>query len=159
MNVCVCHTPIPTIFALSSGLPPAAIAVVRISGPLAGDTLQRLAGKLPSPRRGSVRTLRDPRNGVHLDHALVLWFPGPATAPGEDLAALHLHGGRAVVNAVLAALSQEERLRARSAERRVRKECVSPSRSRWPPYHYKQKIRNNVGTSINSNNNTLTTTN
>src|SRR3546814_10675477 len=97
----------PTFFALSSGFPPAAIAVVRISGPWAGDTLQRLAGKLPSPRRGSVRTLRDPRNGVHWDHALVLWFPGPATATGEDLAELHLHGGRAVVNAVLAALSQE----------------------------------------------------
>src|SRR3546814_10828284 len=89
MNDSVCHTPIPTIFALSSGLPPAAIAVVRISGPLAGDTLQRLAGKLPSPRRGSVRTLRDPRNGVHLDHALVLWFPGPATATGEDRSEEH----------------------------------------------------------------------
>src|SRR3546814_19213894 len=117
MNDSVCHTPIPTIFARSSGLPPAAIAVVRISGPLAGDTLQRLAGKLPSPRRGSVRTLRDPRNGAHLDHALVLWFPGPATATGEDLAELNLHGGRAVVNAVLAALLREECLReARSAD-------------------------------------------
>src|SRR3546814_12733667 len=99
------------MFALSSGLPPAAIAVVRISGPLAGDTLQRLAGKLPSPRIGSVRTLRDPRNGVHLDHALVLWFPGPATAPGADLAELHLHGGRNIVKAVLAALLREDCLR------------------------------------------------
>src|SRR3546814_21007545 len=108
MNDSVCHTPIPTIFALSSGLPPAAIAVVRISGPLAGDTLQRLAGKLPSPRRGSVRTLRDPRTGVHLVHSLVLWFPGPAPPTGEAFAELHLHRSRDVVNSVFAAFSQDE---------------------------------------------------
>lgn len=92
-----------TIFALSSGSPPAAIAVVRISGPLAGTVLSALAGRLPEPRKASFRALHVPR-GTLLDHALVLWFPGPATATGEDLAELHLHGGRAVVAAVLAAL-------------------------------------------------------
>ena len=88
-----------TIFALSSGRPPAAIAVVRISGPRAADTLAQLAGSLPRPRAASLRTLRDREGGV-LDRALVLHFPGPATATGEDLVELHLHGGRAIVAAV-----------------------------------------------------------
>jgi tRNA modification GTPase len=93
-----------TIHALSSGATPAAIAVVRISGPAAGRILSDLAGKLPEPRRASLRTLHDAQREV-LDHALVLWFPGPATATGEDLAELHLHGGRAVIDAVEAALA------------------------------------------------------
>lgn len=92
-----------TIFALSSGAPPAAIAVIRISGPAAFAAVQRLAGDLPPPRRASLRTLRDAHNLV-LDQALVLVFPGTATATGEDLAELHLHGGRAVVRAVEEAL-------------------------------------------------------
>lgn len=92
-----------TIFALSSGAPPAAIAVVRISGPMAGPALQALAGRLPVPRRASTVTLRD-RSGDELDRTLVLWLPGPATATGEDSAELHLHGGRAVVAAVEQAL-------------------------------------------------------
>lgn len=93
-----------TIFALSSGPPPAAISVVRISGPGAGAALTALAGTLPQPRRASLRVLRD-EGCETLDHALVLWFPGPETATGEDLAELHLHGGRAVVTAVEAALA------------------------------------------------------
>lgn len=99
-----------TIFALSSGTPPAAIGVVRISGPAAGDALVALAGRLPTPRRASLRRLRD-AEGAPLDDALLLWFPGPATATGEDLAELHLHGGRAVVAGVLAALSAVAGLR------------------------------------------------
>jgi tRNA modification GTPase len=89
-----------TIFALSSGAPPAAIAVVRISGPEAGATLDLLAGKRPPPRRASFGALRTGAGDI-LDHALILWLPGPATATGEDLVELHLHGGRAVVAAVL----------------------------------------------------------
>lgn len=89
-----------TIFALSSGLPPAGIAVVRISGPQAGTALAALAGRLPAARRASFRRFRDAQGAV-LDDGLALWFPGPATATGEDLAELHLHGGRAVVQAVL----------------------------------------------------------
>lgn len=92
-----------TIFALSSGALPAGIAVIRISGPQAFAAVTTLAGELPSPRRASLRTLR--RDGEALDGALVLVFPGPATATGEDLAELHLHGGRAVVRAVEAALT------------------------------------------------------
>lgn len=94
-----------TIFALSSGAPPAAIAVVRISGPNAAKAVRDLAGRLPPPRRASLAALRDPAGGTELDRALLLWFPGPATATGEDLAELHLHGGRAVVRAVEAALA------------------------------------------------------
>jgi tRNA modification GTPase len=100
-----------TIFALSSGQPPAGIAVVRISGPDAGAALTALAGRLPEPRRASYRRLTDPVSGGVLDEALILWFPGPKTATGEDLAELHLHGGRAVVAAVLASLSQVNGLR------------------------------------------------
>jgi len=100
-----------TIFALSSGAPPAAIAVVRISGPQAGAALRALAGRLPAERRAVATTLRN-HSGQVLDRALVLWLPGPATATGEDTAELHLHGGRAVVVAVSAALSALPGLRA-----------------------------------------------
>jgi len=93
-----------TIFALSSGVPPAAIGVVRISGPRAGVALKALAGRRPPPRRASLADLRRADGGA-LDRALILWFPGPATATGEDLAELHLHGGRAVVAAVEAELA------------------------------------------------------
>lgn len=93
-----------TIFAVSSGRPPAAIAVLRISGPQAIAAGERLAGTLPPPRRAALRTLRD-GSGTVIDHALVLSFPGPATSTGEDLVELHLHGGRAVVAAAEHALA------------------------------------------------------
>ena len=99
-----------TIFALSSGAPPAAIGVVRVSGPHARDALVGLAGKLPEPRRASLRTLRGAA-GEALDRSLVLWFPGPRTATGEDLAELHCHGGRAVIAAIEKALSAMAGLR------------------------------------------------
>jgi tRNA modification GTPase len=90
----------PTIFALSSGRPPAAIAVIRVSGPQARLALTALGGKLPEPRRAALRRLRHPETKVLLDEALVLWVPGPNTETGEDMAELHLHGGRAIVAAV-----------------------------------------------------------
>lgn len=91
-----------TIFALSSGAPPAAIAVVRISGPSARGAIETLAqGPVPE-RRPTVRDLW--WQGELLDRALLLFFPGPGSATGEDLGELHLHGGRAVVGAVLHAL-------------------------------------------------------
>lgn len=89
-----------TIFALSSGAPPAAIAIMRISGPAAFDILRGLSGRVPSPRRASLCSLYSPETQDILDQALVLVFPGPDTATGEDLVELHLHGGRAVVRAV-----------------------------------------------------------
>ena len=99
-----------TIYALSSGRPPAAIAVVRVSGPAAGDALLRMTGTLPRPRVASLRTLRG-HDGEILDRALSLYFPGPATATGEDLVELHLHGGRAIVAAVEHTLSRFPGLR------------------------------------------------
>lgn len=99
-----------TIFALSSGAPPAAIAVMRVSGPRAFAAGIALAGRLPAPRQAGVRRLRDV-DGVPLDDALVLTFPGPASATGEDLLELHLHGGRAVVQAVTRALGEIAGLR------------------------------------------------
>jgi tRNA modification GTPase len=94
-----------TIYALSSGAGRAAVAVVRVSGPQAGEVVERLAGGRPAPRRASVRRLRDPaRAGEVIDEALVLWLPGPATFTGEDMAEFHVHGGRAVVAALLEAL-------------------------------------------------------
>lgn len=100
-----------TIFAVSSGAPPAAIAVLRVSGARAFDAVRMLAGKLPEPRRAGLRALRDPASGELLDRALVLLFPGPDSASGEDLAELHLHGGRATVRAVEATLGAMPGLR------------------------------------------------
>ena len=91
-------------------MPPAAIAVMRVSGLRAGEALAALAGRLPEARRAVLADLKD-GNGAALDRALILWFPGPATATGEDLAELHLHGGRAVVAAVAAALGAMPGLR------------------------------------------------
>jgi tRNA modification GTPase len=102
---------IDTIFALSSGLPPAGIAVVRVSGPRAGEALRALAGKLPEPRTAALCRFRDPQNGATLDRGLALWFPGPASVTGEDLAELHLHGGRAIVAALLSTLGLRDGLR------------------------------------------------
>lgn len=100
-----------TIYALSSGRPPAAIAVVRISGPQAGPVLDSLAGTRPEPRRATVATLRDPADGELLDRALLLWMPAPDSVTGEDIAELHLHGGRAVVDGVTDTLSRVPGLR------------------------------------------------
>src|SRR6478672_10952041 len=99
-----------TIFALSSGPPPAAIAVVRISGPHAGDALRALSGKIAEARKATLAQVRD-TDGEIIDQALALWFPGPASETGEDVAELQLHGGRAVIAATLAALSRIDGLR------------------------------------------------
>src|SRR5262245_42157886 len=100
-----------TIFALSSGRPPAAIAVVRISGPRAGPALQALTSRVIEPRKAKLARVRDPQSGEVIDEALALWFPGPNSETGEDIAELQLHGGRAVVAGVLAALGRLEGLR------------------------------------------------
>jgi tRNA modification GTPase len=100
-----------TIFALSSGRPPAAIAVIRISGPRAGAALEALGVKVPYPRRAALARIRDPQTKDIIDEALVLWFAAPASETGEDVAELQLHGGRAVIAAVMAALSRIEGLR------------------------------------------------
>src|SRR5215470_17413939 len=99
-----------TIFALSSGRLPAAIAVVRISGPHAGDALKALIGRIPEPRMAALARVRD-ADGETIDQALALWFPGPNSETGEDTVELQLHGGRAVVAAVFATLAKLDGLR------------------------------------------------
>lgn len=93
-----------TIFAPATAPGRAAVAVVRLSGPGVASTLRALAGHLPKPRRASVRRLFGP-DGVEIDQGLVLWFPAPASYTGEDCAELQVHGGRAVVAALLEALA------------------------------------------------------
>lgn len=92
-----------TIFAPATPAARSAIAVVRVSGPDAARVVQDLAGRLPEPRRASLRRLR--REGVEIDQGLVLWTPGPASFTGEDAAEFHVHGGPAVVEALSRALS------------------------------------------------------
>jgi tRNA modification GTPase len=100
-----------TIFALSSGHGRAAVAVIRVCGPAAGGVIDYMAAPRPKPRQAALRAIRHPETGEILDRALVLWFPGPNTETGEDMAELQLHGGRAVVQGVLGALGALEGLR------------------------------------------------
>ncbi len=100
-----------TIFALSSGQPPAAIGIIRISGPKASAALQALSGSLPEARCARLAKLTDPISKQLLDTALILWFPGPNSASGEDLAEIHCHGGRAVVRAIETSLENMDGLR------------------------------------------------
>ena len=96
----------PTIFALSSAPGRAGIAVIRVSGTRAGQALTGLAGALPEARSAALATLRDPRTGEALDRALVIWFEGPNSFTGEDVAEFHIHGGRAVIDCVVSALAR-----------------------------------------------------
>lgn len=100
-----------TIFALSSGHARAGIAVIRVSGPNAGAVIDRMAAPRPEPRYAAFRKLRDPQSsdtgpGDLIDEALVLFFAAPRTETGEDMAELHVHGGRAVIHATLSALAR-----------------------------------------------------
>src|SRR5262245_35753052 len=97
-----------TIFALSSGQGRAGVAVIRVSGPEAGIVLARMAPPCPKPRAAALRRIRHPASGEVLDEALVLWFPAPNSETGEDMAELQVHGGRAVIAGVLAALGSIE---------------------------------------------------
>ncbi|MDP1630130.1 MAG: tRNA uridine-5-carboxymethylaminomethyl(34) synthesis GTPase MnmE [Caulobacter sp.] len=92
-----------TIFAPATAPGRAALAVVRISGPAAAGAVAALAGRLPAPRRASLRKLRNASGDV-IDEGLVLWFPGPASYSGEDCAEVHLHGGLAVVDSLVETL-------------------------------------------------------
>src|SRR5437016_9396044 len=100
--------PLPdTIFAPATAPGRSAIAIVRLSGPAAGPALAALAGRLPPPRVARHVRLRDPASGEELDDGLVLWFPGPHSVTGEDVAEFQVHGSRAVIAAVMAALGRQ----------------------------------------------------
>ena len=104
-------SPSDTIYALSSGAGRAGVAVVRVSGSRTRDAVMALAGPLPKPRTAALRQLQAHADAGPIDQALVLWFPGPGSYTGEDVAELHVHGGRAVIEAVLAALGAMDGLR------------------------------------------------
>ncbi len=110
-----------TIFALASGSARAAIAVMRLSGPSSRPSAcaRRLCGGMPARRPATPPCAACAiASGALLDHALVLWFPGPSTYTGEDCAELHLHGGRAVIDGVADALT--------------RRACAPPNRGSSP---------------------------
>jgi tRNA modification GTPase len=93
-----------TIFALSSAPGRAGVAVIRVSGPAAGIALRKMVASVPEPRVAAFRTIRQPETGEALDHAVVLWFASPMSETGEDVVEFQVHGSRAVVSAILAAL-------------------------------------------------------
>ena len=93
-----------TIFALASAPGKAGVAVIRVSGPGAAAALRDLAGSLPAPRHAARRRFRDPRTDETIDDGVALYFKAPASYTGEDVAEFHLHGGRAVLDAVFAIL-------------------------------------------------------
>ena len=99
-----------TIFVLSSGLLPSAIAIVRVTGPKSKEVLVLLTGTVITPKKMVLTDLKEPfamkSDYSKLDSAMVVWFPGPSTYTGEDLVEFHLHGGRSVVKDVLEAISK-----------------------------------------------------
>ena len=100
-----------TIVALSSGRPPAAIAVVRTSGPAAHVAAEVIAGRLPGAGRAALRRLIDPRDGSLIDEALLLRFDAPASATGENIVEYQCHGGLATVDALIGALVDQPDMR------------------------------------------------
>lgn len=95
-----------TVYALATPAGRSGVAVIRLSGSGAGGMLDALAGlPRPEPRQAALRALRDSAGSV-MDRGLVIWFPGPASFTGEDSAEFHVHGGSAVIDAVLAALDE-----------------------------------------------------
>src|SRR5258706_11649493 len=114
-----------TIVALSSGRPPSAISIVRVSGPQAGVALTSLAGQIPLPRRATRALLRD-ANRQPVDDAVVLWFPGPASATGEDVAEFHVHGGLGELAALFPPISGFADLRPAEPG-----ECKRPTFEKW----------------------------
>ncbi|MGN6465900.1 MAG: tRNA uridine-5-carboxymethylaminomethyl(34) synthesis GTPase MnmE [Rhizobiaceae bacterium] len=99
-----------TIFALATGALPSGIAIVRVSGPGAEYALDALCGGAPATRLMTMKAVRE-EDGTIIDNGLVVFFAGPASFTGEDVAELHLHGGKAVVKSVLRRLSELDGLR------------------------------------------------
>ena len=104
-------TSIDTIVALSSGRPPAAIAVVRTSGPRALAAAEAVAGALPGPRQAALRQLIDPETGALVDRALVIRFDAPNSSTGENIVEYQCHGGRATVDALIKVLLEQPGVR------------------------------------------------
>ena len=95
-----------TIFALSTPPGRSALAVIRLSGSLVRTVLETFCRGVPEPRRAVLRRIVDPADGALLDEALILFFAGPRSETGEDMAELQVHGGRAVIQSILSALAR-----------------------------------------------------
>ena len=90
-----------TIFALSTGPGVSGVAIVRISGPEASKVIKLLTGKaIPEPRVATLRKVNNINTSELIDEGIIIWFPGPESYTGEDMAEIHVHGGKAVVLAV-----------------------------------------------------------
>ena len=96
-----------TIYALSSGSGISGIAVIRVSGRYTAEVIKKLTNdKLPNPRVATLRKLNKNGSKELIDEGVILWFPGPNSYTGEDLAEFHVHGSRAVINAMHTAISK-----------------------------------------------------
>ena len=90
-----------TIFALSSGPGTSGVAIIRISGPEASNVVKSLTGKeIPKPRMAVLRKINNINTSELIDEGIIIWFPGPESYTGEDMAEIHIHGGKAVILAV-----------------------------------------------------------
>ena len=100
------HPQVETIFAPATAPGRAGIAIVRVSGPAAGEALAALSCRRPPARRAVRARFADRATGEAIDDGIALFCPGPASVTGEDVAELHLHGSRAVIDAVLGVLAR-----------------------------------------------------
>ncbi len=101
-----------TIYALSSGPGVSGVAIVRISGPEASEIIKSLTGKkIPSPRLATLRKINNINTSELIDEGMILWFPGPESYTGEDMAEIHIHGGKAVIQALLNTISKVKNCR------------------------------------------------
>ena len=90
-----------TIYALSTGPGLSGVAIIRISGPQASNIIKSLTSKkVPPPRVATLRKINNINTSELIDEGIILWFPGPESYTGEDMAEIHIHGGKAVVLAV-----------------------------------------------------------
>ena len=90
-----------TIYALSTGPGVSGVAIVRVSGPEASEVIKLLTGKdIPKPRMATLRKINNINTSELIDEGIVIWFPGPESYTGEDMAEIHIHGGKAVILAV-----------------------------------------------------------
>ena len=101
-----------TIYALSTGPGVSGVAIIRISGPEVSKVIEKLTGKKTPPARiATLRKINNTNTSELIDEGIIIWFPGPESYTGEDMAELHVHGGKAVVLAVQEAISNIENCR------------------------------------------------
>ena len=96
-----------TIYALSTGPGISGIAVIRVSGTETASVIEKLTGKdLPTPRIATLRKINNINSSELIDEGIILWFPGPHSYTGEDMAEFHVHGSRAVINALHSSIKE-----------------------------------------------------